>query len=351
MLNVPFEGKYGFQSGEAKTFPPIIVIETTNVCNLRCIHCPQGLGFPDSPDYKPVYMSWDIYMKAIDEIARNKIILLRFSPDGEALVHPQFLDQIAYAKAKGIAPINLTTNGLTLDNQAIEKGERIPDKTIMDRLLELKLDVIDISLDAATKDQYEVVRKGSDYHRVWSNIHRLLYLRNAQKAETSIMLSIVDQPEVGDEIEQFVEYWTPLVDRVIVRPYLTNLGYSDRKPGDIVDQNPNIERWPCPQFWKRVTISTEGFIKFCVVDWSNDNAVKHLNEDSIESVWRSAEYERMRSCHLTGRYGDAHDICGPCTDWMGMRWDWGFELAIQAVKGDTSVSDKPPPLSKVAIRK
>jgi uncharacterized radical SAM superfamily Fe-S cluster-containing enzyme len=343
--------QYDFADEDARAFPQTIVLETTNVCNLRCIHCPQGQGYPDTPHYKATYMPWDQYKTVIDEIAKYKISLLRLSPAGEALVHPQFLDQIAYAKQMGVGPIDLTTNGLTLDNQAIENGERIPGKTIMDRLIDHGLEVMDISLDAATKEPYERIRLRSNYHRVWSNIHRLLYLREAKKAPLKVMLSIIDQPEAAGEVEKFVDYWTPLVDRVIVRPYLPNLGLTGRKPGDIVDRHPNVERWPCPQFWKRITVSTEGYIRFCVVDWENESILGHVGKDLIADVWRSAEYSRMRGCHLKGSYTEAHKICTNCTDWMGMRWDWGFDMAIKAAFGDKTIPDKPAQLEAVYGRK
>src|SRR5207247_543017 len=160
-------------------------------------------------------------------------------------IHPQFLDQVAYARARGVRPVNLTTNGLTLDNPAIENGKRLPGKTILDRLVEHQIDVVDISLDAATRAKYEKIRVRSSYHRVWSNWHRLLYLREKLKAPTKVMLSMIDQPEAHEEVDQFVKYWTPLVDRVIVRGYLENLGLTPPKPGGVVDQVNGEKRWPC----------------------------------------------------------------------------------------------------------
>jgi MoaA/NifB/PqqE/SkfB family radical SAM enzyme len=159
------------------------------------------------------------------------------------------------------------------------------------------------------------------------------------------MLSIIDQPESHVEVQQFVDYWTPLVDRVIVRPYLENLGLTPTKPGTVVEQVGEVKRWPCPQFWKRVTISPEGHIRFCVVDWLNESVLGHVQTHSIEDLWKSAEYDRLRKAHLEGRYGDAHKICGPCTDWMGMRWEWGFEIAVAAVQGKAA----PPPPAPLAI--
>jgi len=339
---------YGFQSPEAETFPPIIVLENTNVCNLRCIHCPQAHGYPERPEFHAHYMDWEIYKKAIDEIAEHKINHLRFSPAGEALIHPQILDQVAYAKAKGISPLNLTTNGLTLDNPAVEGGKKIQGKTILERLLELGVDIIDISLDAVTKEKYESVRVWSNYHRVWANIHRLLYLRKKMNAPTKLMLSIVDQPESHAEVEQFLQYWMPLVDRVIVRPYLENLGLTPTKPDTLVERMQGVERWPCPQFWKRVTITPEGHIRFCVVDWHDKSVLGHVKTHSIQALWQSAEYERLRGCHLSGDHEAAHAMCGPCTDWMGMRWEWGFEVAIGAVLGDKEAPNQAPKLNVIS---
>lgn len=336
---------YGFASPAAQAFPSMIILENTTVCNLRCIHCPQGQGYPEHPDYRAQYMQWGIYTRCIDEIAQNQITLLRYGPAGEALIHPQFVDQVRYAKEKGVAPVNLTTNGVLFDNPAIERGKRLAGTTILERILDLGIDIIDISLDAATRRKYEQIRVKSSYHRVWSNLHRLLYLREKLKAPTKVMLSIIDQPEAHDEVEQFKEYWTPLVDRVIVRGYLENLGLTPPKPGTVNAQLPSAQRWPCPQFWKRVTISPDGGIRFCVVDWLEKSVVGNIKTHSIKALWQSAEYERMRRCHLDGRYAEAHPICGPCTDWKGQRWEWGFEVAVGAVMGDKTKASAPPPRS------
>jgi radical SAM protein with 4Fe4S-binding SPASM domain len=338
---------YGFDSPEAAEFPPIIVLENTTVCNLRCVHCPHGQGYTDRPEYEAVYMDWGVYTKVIDEISANQITVLRMASAGESLLHPQFIDQVAYAAAKKAGPINLTTNGVTLDNPAVEGGKKTG-KTNLERLLELNIDVIDVSLDAATREKHEAIRVRSNYNRVWGNLHRLLYLREKMRASTKVMVSIIDQPDNHDEVEMFVKQWTPLVDRVIVRGYLENLGLTPYKPGGVVDQVNGVKRWPCPQFWKRVTIAPTGDVRFCVVDWLDKTKLGNVRTHTIKELWKSAEYDRLRRAHLEGRYGDAHSLCGPCTDWCGMRWNWGLEHAIGAVMGNKDVPDKPPQLEPAA---
>lgn len=330
-----------FPNNQSKEFPMLIVLENTNVCNLRCIHCPIGQGWTETEHYKPTYLKWEIFKKIIDEISENHITQLIFSPEGENFVHPQFIDQLNYCKEKGIENITVITNGFNLDNKAIIKGKK-SDLTNNKALLKANPEVINISLDAATKETYEKIRVGSNFHRVWGNIHNLIYLRNQMNSKTKIMLNIIEQKENNDEVELFLKYWSPYVDRVLVRPYLNNLGLTPNKKE--INKSIIDNRWGCPQFWKRISINAKGDIRFCVVDWDDKSIVGNIKFQKIKEIWQGPEYERMRSCHKHGKYKEAHDICDKCTDWTGMRWDWGYEKALTALRGDENIPDLPTPL-------
>ena len=132
-------------------------------------------------------MKWNTYKKVIDEISEYEIQQLIFSPEGENLVHPQFIDQLNYAKRKKIERITIITNALTLDNKAIINNKK-SNITNIDAILSNEPEVINISLDAAKKETYEKIRVGSDYHRVWSNVHRLINHRNKENLKTKIIL-------------------------------------------------------------------------------------------------------------------------------------------------------------------
>ena len=71
---------------------------------------------------------------------------------------------------------------------------------------------------------------------------------------------------------------------LLLRGYLENLGLTPHKEGTVVDQLDGIKRWPCPQFWKRVTISPEGCIRFCVVDWLDKTSLGHVQTHSIAAA-------------------------------------------------------------------
>jgi radical SAM protein with 4Fe4S-binding SPASM domain len=317
-------GRYGFVRPEHAEFPPILIVVVTNVCDMACIHCAHPV-MKKRPGYKATFMAPEVHTKIVEEASRFKdqLYVFRYAADGESLLHPRFLDFVEEAKRAGVAPVNLTTNGMTLTE----------DK--MRRLLLAPIDVIDVSLDAHTRETYEQIRIRGKFHKVTANLRRLVELRNELGSPTRIMTSIIRQKEAIPEIDAFRAEWGGVVDEVLVRGLNTDLGivnvsetYFDEK----------LERWPCPQFWKRVTINHQGDVRFCVEDWFNTGLLGNVREKSIQEIWKSPLYERFRELHASGRWNDMK-MCKPCQDWQHMEWGHGFEKAVNKVLGRSQ--DRP----------
>ncbi|MCD6352989.1 MAG: SPASM domain-containing protein, partial [Proteobacteria bacterium] len=301
-------------SEKEREFPPMVILDVCNVCNLECIHCPH-VTLKKEKSYQPTFLKWEWFEKIANEVGRHPGTLLRYASDGESLLHPRFVDMVAYAHQNGVNLQNLTTNGYALGAETSKK------------LLKAGMDVIDVSLDAFRKETYERIRVKSNYHRIMSNVHKLIELRDKISPDTKIMVSIVDQPEAKGEVDDFVDYWTPLVDRVLVRNLCNVLGLV-KTPGEEAQS-----RYPCPQFWKRITITCSGNFRFCVEDWRNQTVVGHIEKNSIEEIWKGEEYEVLRKLHLEGRY-DEIPVCKNCTDWQASPWDYGYEYAIAQIQED-----------------
>jgi len=309
------EIKYSFPSEEAREFPLMVILDVCNVCNLECIHCPH-VTLKKEKSYKPTFLKWGWFEKIAREVGKHPGTLLRYASDGESLLHPRFVDMVTYGHRAGARPQNLTTNGYLLDAENSRA------------LLKAGIDVIDVSLDALRKETYERVRRKSNFHRVMSNVHKLIELKDQINPQTKIMVSIVDQPEVVDEIDSFVDYWTPLLDRVLVRRFCNVLGLvKTTEAGEALAQG----RYPCPQFWKRVTITCSGHFRFCVEDWCNQSIVGHIENNSIEEIWKGETYERLRQLHREGRYEEI-PLCKDCTDWQASPWEYGYEHAIARIQ-------------------
>ncbi len=307
-----------FIKPEHADFPPIIIMAVSNVCDMACIHCAHPV-MKKSPGYRARYMDPELHTKVVEETRRyrDNLWVFRYAADGESLLHPRFIDFVEEAKAAEIGPVNLTTNGMSLTDEK------------MKRLLLAPIDLIDVSLDAYTKAAYEKIRKRGDFEKVTTNLERLIELRDALGSPTKIMTSIIRQSEALDEIDSFVAFWEQRVDEVLVRGLNIDLGVVEATETYFDD---SITRWACPQFWKRVTINHDGDLRFCVEDWFNRGVVANVKDSTIREIWTGPLYERFRQLHRTGRWGEMN-LCRPCMDWQHMRWDHGFEKAVQNVLG------------------
>ena len=315
MASVSAETNYGFLSEKDKTFPPMVVAEITNVCNLHCIHCPYTF-ISKHKDYVPKYMKWKLYQKIVEEVSDYRGTIFRLLCDGEPLLHPRFLDMVRLAKSKEISPVNFITNGLLLKDE-IAAG-----------VLEAGVEVVEISLDALTKETYERIRRGSDYELVVSNTNRFIELRDKMRARTKIMVSIIDQPEAERELDAFIKYWSAKVDKVIKRDYTTIGGLVGE---DKIKINIGAKRWPCPQLWRRIFINVEGLAEFCVEDWHDQTVIADINTTSIKEAWHSSRYQDLRSCHLAHRFNEI-PYCAKCIDWPARRWDYDYFSALEELK-------------------
>lgn len=305
---------YGFKREEDKIFPPMVFAEITNVCNLRCIHCPYSY-ISKQKSYKPCHMEFDIYKKIVDEVSQYKEIIFRLVCDGEPMMHPKFLEMIIYAKQKGISPICFNTNGTLLN------------KEVSLEILQNNIDVVEISLDAINKSTYEYIRKGANFEEVMSNVHKFIELRNKLKAKTKIMVSIIDQPEVKHQLDEFITYWTSKVDRVIIRTYTTIGGLMSH---DKMGINSSENRWPCPLLWTRIFINVNGFIKFCVEDWLDKTVLGDIRNDTLSDIWNSRQYQILRNNHLLGRFDEVL-YCKECIDWPARQWNYDYFYALNRI--------------------
>ena len=143
---------YHFASPQDRLFPPMIIVDITNVCNLSYIHCAHHV-IQKQPHYIPHYMDLDVFRKIVEEVSQHDILLMRIASDGESLLHPEFFEMLEMADRAGITPINLTTNGMLLTDETNR------------RLIESNLSVLDVSIDAATEETYRKIRRKGEIGR------------------------------------------------------------------------------------------------------------------------------------------------------------------------------------------
>lgn len=153
-----------------------IFIELTNVCNFNCNFCPN-----DKMTRAKTHMDKELAKRLIDEIAdrgiSNKIAFLLM---GEPLLYPDIFHILDYAVSKNIL-VTFSTNGALLTNENIDK------------LLNIPLDILQISLQTPSEDSFELRRGNHNitYERYINGIKTLLrnkFNHVASRTKVSILL-------------------------------------------------------------------------------------------------------------------------------------------------------------------
>lgn len=296
--------RYDFYDRLTADFPSQIVVDTTEVCNLKCVHCPHPV-FKLSEHYGARHLDPELNKKLVDEVAkagRDSCQYIRYTSNGEPLMHPQAHEMIQYAVDHSGTFVTLTTNGTILNEKKMEQ------------LISSGLHMIDVSIDAFTAETYQKVR-GGRLEQVDRNVNRMLERIRQLGARTKVVVSFINQPLNQHEALDFKKYWLECgVNEVLIRNLHTAAGMMNANPGQ---QDPG--RRPCVYPWERLVLDPKGFLAFCPADWGNGPTVGDFRELSIVDAWRGEFMQKLREAHLSNNFS-CHGFCGQCPDWKLTQW-------------------------------
>ncbi|MCB0403333.1 MAG: radical SAM protein [Bdellovibrionales bacterium] len=302
--------KYGFYGRLNEAFPSQIVVDATEVCNLACIHCPHP-EYKQGPHYAARALDPELNKKMVDEVREfggNRTQYIRYTSNGEPLAHRNIFEMLAYAAAHSGVQVTLTTNGKVLNAKRVEA------------LLQTKISMVDISLDAFHADTYSKIRVGGDLNEVRANVLRLLERRDQTGSSLRVVLSFVEQPQNLGESAPFEEFWKSKgANFVVIRRLHSAAGANMSIASNIWQHADSGDRKPCVYPWERIVLKASGHIGFCPQDWEEGSAIADYRTSTIRQVWQGETYRRLREAHLKNEYG-CHNFCGKCPDWSLTRW-------------------------------
>jgi radical SAM protein with 4Fe4S-binding SPASM domain len=318
---------YGLRP-EARDFPMMTVLSFVYPCNAECPNCPYTNSnirgtYKDTP-----YMSEETFKIIADECGEHGA-WIRMSGGGEPMLHPKAVECVEYGKKAG-ARIGLITNGSKFNEENSW------------RLLQSGIDMIEFSVDAADLETYSWVRKGLDWDKLLTNVKRMVTLRDKLKSPTKIIASVINQKGVDvDEVEKF---WSPLVDNVQKRKYLTWSFADESKSADPLPYLEPDNNVPCPFIFERLNIDSRGKIMVCGFDISADTDMGNVHKQSIKEIWHGEGFEFYREKHLAGKGGDI-PICSNCPDWKYRSWKHNYWKLV-----DNAEKNREAKLSKLEFQ-
>jgi MoaA/NifB/PqqE/SkfB family radical SAM enzyme len=267
----------------APHLPEIVQIESTNMCNAKCVFCPR-----DEMHRVEGIMSMELYRKLVDECAELGITHVRMHNYGEAFLDRTLVEKIRYAKQKGIKEVGLISNG-SLITDRVAQG-----------IVDAGLDAINISVDASGREVFDSTRIGLNYDKVIANIERLVRIRaEAGKRRPKLILSFVRQNNSVDE-QAFIEHWRHIADKIHITD-LHNWGGTLNAESDV--------NYPCYRPWLTFTVLWDGRVSLCCADFDGRTILGDLNASTIRDVWNNEAYRTARRQHLD--HGGP-EVCQSC---------------------------------------
>jgi len=271
--------------GEETSRPDVVRIESTNFCNGRCVFCPhekqtRGLG----------KMSFKLFEKIVGECKRLGVKEVHLQNFGEPLFDENLFKKIGYAKKVGIEKTVIFSNASLFNEDKITS------------MINSGLDELYISFEGYSKKIFEQLRPGLKFSVVSSNIKKIREIREKLgKINPRVIINVVSMEEHKRLAKKFLEDWADFADEIILQKHheWAACGGQEKKPA------------LCNAFWSYATITWDGKVVFCCLDWNAKHVVGDVNKSTLKDIWNNEEYRRLRRKVLAGGIRDI-PLCKNC---------------------------------------
>lgn len=296
-------------------YPPYLEIEVTTRCNLKCIICEHTYWSEPCRD-----MSFEEFRGILDQFPRLKWIGL--TGIGESFMNKDFLKMLRYVKSKNVY-IELYDNFYFINKETAKE------------LIDLGIDKIFISLDAATKEIYEKIRVGSNFDLVVTNLKDFFRLKKEMKAhfpeiafhfivnkfninEISQYLDLVRSITKGEnedvqvtrmlhnfkEVKDlFTEISTEMIKKINEKAKKMNIKLS--WSADVPQCKPPINE--CTE-WIMPFIFVSGHVISCCAgneagqrNFQKETALGNVFETPFKEIWLGEKYKNLRRMLYQGK--------------------------------------------------
>ncbi len=318
---------YQQQSPTVAAWPHEAILEISARCNLRCQMCAinydtrhrNGSGRPAT--FEPAL--FERLRPLFPTLLRAHLYGL-----GEPVLNPHLADYIRALSAAGIETW-FTTNATLIDEAKARE------------LAEAGASRISVSIDGATAETYETIRRGARFASMLRGLHALTAMRRtlgrpqvtvnfvAMDCNLHELPALVDlcaeagveainvEPlfDWGDQSAELAVHYqrealgsmaeaagTDLLATARERAGEAGIHFSSRFLSDsgTLDYRERVRRrragdgWLCSEPWSTVFITAAGEVRTCCL---NDTVFGNLFEQSFEEIWNGEPYRRFRTEH------------------------------------------------------
>lgn len=288
-----------------------LFVTVQDSCNLDCAFC----QFPPKQEFRSGRKI--DYNKFIDFIASSvkkdcdfyiPLGSVSFCGSGEPLLYEKIVEIIEETK-KYVPFTSVVTNGVLLN------------KTMSEKLLDVGLDCIVISITGSTVSTYKKFQgsgKGvkdaeEQFNLVKNNIIDLVKLRRIHRKQMKIGVSYLLDNDSYDDYLGALKYWKEIgIDYMDTR--MRQRGFSHKLTDYDSYISENHIYWKdkncCTCFGKVMNIFTDGRIAYCNCV-ENDKILGNIYEMTFSEIINTKKFKDMFEC-VTHAYGNMPNECKKC---------------------------------------
>lgn len=242
----------------------------------------------------------ELIKKIADELSAFDDSLVVLGGFGEPLLHPDFgqvLDILAHSGVYGLA---VRSNGLALDEH------------LAGLLIDHRVDVFNVVLDAWSRELYARVQGADLWERVRGNLVRLTQRRTERQCVTPILVpEMTKSVETVHELDAFFDGWVTETGCACINGYSH---YAEQRPDRTVINMSPPTRSGCRRIRHRATVLADGRVAMCDQDFTGRYTVGDLHKESLAECWLGTKMRHARQRHADGHF-DAGPLCASCEEW------------------------------------
>ena len=261
--------------------PYIFILETTNICNLKCPFCLTGKGISGGRAVR--HMNFDEAKKLIDAVG-DYVYLLQLYTWGEPLLNKDNIRIIEYAKKKNIY-VMLSTNATAMTRANNE------------RLINSGIDYIMVAIDGGSDETYKQYRVGGNYTKVLANVKDML----AQKKDKGSEHPFVEwQFIVFRHNEHEVRSTEKLAYEIGLNKFTPLPAYvEDESWMPVGDEYKtkllNPERLEnCERPWSHLNVRADGGIASCCYEFFKEDDFGDSSKSTFQEIWNNSFFQESR---------------------------------------------------------
>jgi len=271
-------------------FPKEVFFDLNNTCNSRCFFC------SNRKIAERANLDKDLAFRLMQDFFDNGTREIALYATGEPFLRNDLSEFVKEAKSIGYKYVFITSNGIL----ATPERARC--------VLESGLDSIKFSVNAGKRESYIKVHGVDGFEQVIKNIKWFSKFRQESGLQYKIYVSMVPTSITEGEWPLLQELLEPYVDEIDCRG-CSNQGGNvlENNLTEHIDKNNLLGSLKksqytgkCPDIFFRCTVTPQGFMSACCVDYQNYLAVADLRKVSVKDAWESDLFVSLRRRHISG---------------------------------------------------